>query len=199
MKRSLQLLVASAVGLAVMAVASPAFAQYSSSDGSDAAGGAAAVFFLFCWGIIILFAIALFAFWVWMLVDLFQRQEYEFPNSNGSSKTTWIIIMLVSWVFSMYWLAALIYYFMVYKKAKRGTTVPPAQAGFTPTPQAGYAPPPPPPAQPGYAPPPPPPAPAPPAPPMPPAPQPPAPPAPPAPEPPAEEPPVPPAPPAPGE
>ena len=218
MKRSLQLLVASVVGFAWMAGAAPAFAQ---SDGSNAAGAGIAAFIWCCWGLVILFVVATFAFWIWMLIDVFQRQEWEFPNSNGSSKTTWIVIMLVSWILSMYWLAALIYYFMVYKKVKRGTVAPPGGGYAAPGPgPSGYAPPPPPPpagyappppGQPGgYAPPPPPPAPPAPAPQAPPAPEPAAPPAPmmpepaapqapPAPEPPSSEPPAPPAPPAPGE
>ena len=36
--------------------------------------------------------LAFFVLWIWMLIDVFQRQEWEFPGTNGSSKTTWIII-----------------------------------------------------------------------------------------------------------
>jgi hypothetical protein len=166
MKRSLPYLAASMAGMAFFAVtAPPAFAQTS----SDSSGAAAGIIFTLCFGIFWLLAIALFVFWVVMIVDMFQRQEYEYPNSTGNSKTTWTIVMLVSWLLSLFWLAAIFYYFMVYKKIKRGSLQPPT-AGYAP-PAPGYAPPPPPPAAApvGYAPPPPPPAP--PAPPVPPAPE----------------------------
>lgn len=185
MKRSAQMLAASCAALAPFASAAAAFAQdysYPSGDGGEE--------FLFafwcCMGIFGLVFLLLFVLWVVMLIDALQRQEWEFPGSKGSSKTTWIVILLVSIVLSMYPVAALLYYFMVYRKIKRGTMPPPAgtgapgQPGYAPgqvPAQPGYAPPPPG----GYAPPPPPPPPAPPA-PEPTAPEP-APPAPPAPEP----------------
>ncbi len=194
MKRSLRFGAASAVGLASLAVASPAFAQ---SNGSDAAGAAAGgLVFLFCVGLPTLIGVGFGIWWIIMLIDVFQRQEYEFPAAGSSSKSTWMIILLVGGLIGFWWVVAPVYYFMVFKKIKRGSIPAPASyPGQTPPPAApgpqGYAPPPAPPAQPGYAPPPPP---APPAPPVPPAP-----PAQPAPESPGQEPPAPPAPPAPGE
>ena len=170
------------------------------SDGSGAAGAAFGLWFTCCMGIFGLVALALVVLNVWMFIDALQRQEWEFPGTT--SKTTWIVLLAVGFFFSFGWIVAIIYYFAVYKKMKRGTAAPPA--GYAPSaPPAGgqgYAPPPPPPAQPGYAPPPPPP-PAPPAqqPPAPPAPEQPAPPAPPSPETPSPEPPAPPAPPGQGE
>lgn len=140
-----------AVFVAAVLTATPAMAQ--TNDGGNAAGAGVALLFTCCWGLIILVFIALFGLWIWMLIDNIQRQEYEFPSSTGNSKNTWLIINLVALVIGFWWLSAIIYFFMVYKKQKRGLGAPPAPPA--------YAPPPPPPAPPA----------APPAPPAPPAPQ----------------------------
>lgn len=199
MKRFAQISAATCAALAPFATAAAAFAQdYSYPSGE---GGEEFLFAIWCcMGLFGLVFLLLFVLWVVMLIDALQRQEWEFPGSKGSSKTTWIVILLVSLFLSLYPVAALLYYFMVYRKIKRGTMAPPAgtgapgQPGYTPAQppaQPGYAPPPPG----GYAPPPPPPPPAP-APeppatePAPPAPEPPAPPAPTPPPPPNTEPPA---------
>jgi hypothetical protein len=200
MKRSLQFLAASTVGLATLAAAAPAFAQYS-GDGSAAAGGVAALFSLVCVGIFVIIGLALVVLNIWMFIDALGRQEWEFGN-NGS-KTLWLVLLGVGFFFSFGWIVALVYYFLIYRKIKRGSVpptgyAPPAGPGYGAPPPppagAGYSPPPPAPPGQGYAPPPPPPAP--PAPaeqPTPPASETPAPPAP------GQEPPAPPAPPSPGE
>jgi hypothetical protein len=160
--------------------------DYSSGAGSAAAGGFA-IMYLACMGIFALVGLALLILNIWMLIDAIQRQEYEFPNSTGSSKNLWVILLAVGLVLGLGWIVGLIYFFMVFKKIKRGTMAPPQAAPqYTqPAPQ-GYVPP----APPAYAPP---------APPAPPMYAPPAPPAPPVTEPPAppayEPPPAPPAPP----
>jgi len=65
-----------------------------------------AIFFLAIFGL----AIALFAFWIWMLVDAAQR-----TFKNESEKIVWIlIIVLVSWI------GSIIYYFVVYNEHKKG-------------------------------------------------------------------------------
>ena len=167
MKQSFKFSVPFAVGALALLAATPAFAQTSGSGG-DAAFGAA-----FCgiYGCIGVFALATLVFWIWMIVDVFQRQEFEFPNSTGNSKTTWMIILFVSWLVSAHWIAAIIYYFMVFKKIKRGSMAAPAAPGgyAPPAPPGGYAPAPPA-YQPPMAPPAPPAPPVPPAPPAPPAP-----------------------------
>lgn len=95
---------------------------------SDAAGAALCTgfgaFYFICIGLAVLISIAVFVFWVMMLVDCFQRDESEFPNSSGNSKTIWLVILLASWLISMSWLAALIYYFMVKRAAPRGKSAP---------------------------------------------------------------------------
>ena len=149
-----------AMTVTLLATAAPALAQDYYSTGDEALGFGV----LCCYGIAGLIGLALFVFWIWMLIDLIGRQEYEFPNSTGNSKTIWLVIMLVTWVVGASGIAAVIYYFMVYKKIKRGTMQPPsAGGGFTP-PGAGAPPPPsggagtPPPPAGGGTPPPPPPA-----------------------------------------
>jgi hypothetical protein len=171
MKRSTKLYLSLVAVLATCVLATPAFAQDLSSSGSDAAGAGLGIAWLCCIGVFSIIGLALFGLWIWMLIDALGRQEYEFPNSSGNSKNLWLIILIASIFFSLYWLTAVIYYFMVYKKIKRGSVAPewasqgqPAP-GMTPPPYAPPAPPAPP-----YAPAPPVAAPAPPAPPAPPTP-----------------------------
>jgi len=145
MKRSTKLFLAFSTFFATSLAASPAYAQYSSS-GSNAAGAGLGLVFTCCWGLVALVFLALFVLWIVMLIDVIQRQEYEFPNSSGSSKTLWLIILIVSFVLSLYWIAAIVYYFMVFKKIKRGSITPPpaAPSAAPPMPPAPPAPPAPP-------------------------------------------------------
>jgi hypothetical protein len=102
-------------------------ADQAASDAAASAlcGGFGLLYFV-CIGLIALIGIALIVFWLMMLIDCFQRQESEFPNSSGNSKTIWLVILLASWLISMSWLAAIIYYFMVKRAAPRGKKAPPA-------------------------------------------------------------------------
>jgi hypothetical protein len=100
--------------------------QAASDAAASALCGGFGLFYLVCWGLAALFGIALLVFWLMMLIDCFQRDESEFPNSSGNSKTIWLIILLASWIISMSWLAAVVYYFMVKRVAPRGKSAPPA-------------------------------------------------------------------------
>ena len=134
MKRSTKLfLVCSAFFVAAVAAA-PAYAQDFSSSSGNAAGAGLGIAALCCYGVFGLVFLALFVLWIVMLIDAIQRQEYEFPNSSGSSKTLWIVLLII---FS--WLTSIIYYFMVFKKIKRGSIAPPPAA--PPMPPAPPAPP----------------------------------------------------------
>ena len=156
MKRSFSFFGSFATLGATIAVAAPAYAADYSSPAGDAAGAGLGFFLLCCYGILILIAIALFALWIWMLIDNFSREEYEFPNSSGNSKNTWLIINLVGFFLGFSGIVAIVYYFMVFRKVKRGTVAPqwannaPA-APVPPAPAPTYAPPAPP--APTYAPP----------------------------------------------
>jgi len=137
MKRSSKF-IALAAGIAAAISAAPAFAQYE----EDAAGAAVGMGILACYGIVILLALAFFVWWIIMVIDVFKRQEYEFPGSTGSSKTLWIVVLLVGWALGFHWLVAPIYYFMIYKKGpKPGTGIMPAASGGYPAPAAPSAPP----------------------------------------------------------
>jgi len=123
LKRSIKLFAPLAAGAATLMNATPAFAQYE-----DAAGGGIAFGILCCYGIFFILGIALLVLQIWMLIDAIGRQEYEFPNSTGNSKNTWVILLIVGLVFGFGWIVSLVYYFMVFKKVKRGT-IPPPWAG----------------------------------------------------------------------
>lgn len=94
-------------------IATPALAQ----DISDEAFGETfGIFFLCCWGLIAIAALALLVFWIFMLVDCVKRENNQFPNASDNTKTIWLVILIVSFFINLYWLAAIIYYFMVKKK-----------------------------------------------------------------------------------
>ncbi len=106
-------------------------------SGEDVAGQAAAsalcggfgLLYIACLGLFALLGIGLLIFWIMMLIDCIQRDEADFPGSTGSSKTMWLIILLVSWLFGLNWLSAILYYFMIKKKAgpkQTSTPAPPA-------------------------------------------------------------------------
>jgi NhaP-type Na+/H+ or K+/H+ antiporter len=80
--------------------------------------GMIVVWFLFI-GFIVLLSLGLLALWVIAIIDLVQRKDDEFPNANESSKTTWLVILLVSLAFNFSGIAAIIYYFVVMKKMPR--------------------------------------------------------------------------------
>jgi hypothetical protein len=127
------------VGAITLLSAVPAFAQdysydYSGDEGFGALFGGGLCAFYACLGVIGLLTLV---FWIWMLIDVFARQEYEFPNSSGNTKMIWIIVMFASWALGAPLIAAIVYYFMVYKKIKRGKGGQPPMAG----PTGGYQPP----------------------------------------------------------
>ncbi len=141
MKRSSSF-AAGIVALCTLLAAAPAFAQTY----DDPFGPTFGMFFLFCWGIMALIGLALLVLNIWMLVDVIQRQEYEFPGSTGSSKTLWLVLLVVGLVIGFGWIVALVYYFQVFKKVRRGTAQPGAaqQPTYAPPPAAPPTPPAPP-------------------------------------------------------
>ncbi|MDY0340460.1 MAG: PLD nuclease N-terminal domain-containing protein [Coriobacteriia bacterium] len=130
MKRSLSLTAALGTAALTIAAAAPAFAEdYYYDGGADAAGGA-----IVCgvWACVMIPLVLLGVFNLWMLIDAIMRQEHEYPNSSGNSKLIWILLLLFVGL-----IAAIVYYFAVFKKIKRGTV------GQTPSaaPMGGYQPP----------------------------------------------------------
>ena len=73
-------------------------------------------------GLICVLAIGFLIFWIMMVIDCAKR---EWPEKN-----TWLIILLVSILIQLHWLAALVYYFTVKRPgvgAIAGQTAPPPQ------------------------------------------------------------------------
>jgi len=124
MKRNvLSILLSGIVGLA----GNTALAQYDSYGGAPTAVttgiGAGLVIF---WIIFMVINLALFVLWIWMLIDSIKQ-----PSDK---KAMWIILLII-----LGYLGAIIYYFAVKRKNKKGGgSAPSAQA-----PQAPQAPPPP--------------------------------------------------------
>jgi uncharacterized membrane protein YidH (DUF202 family) len=150
MKRSFAFSTSLAVGAITLATTASAFAQdysYDYSSDNPAAGLAGLGIWAFCCMIPMLL---LAVFNIWMLIDAIMRQEHEYPNSTGNTKLIWILLLVF---FGL--VVAIAYYFMVFRKIKRGRGGQPPMAG----PSGGYQPPAAPPAAPPVAPPPPPPAP----------------------------------------
>ncbi|MDD3481078.1 MAG: hypothetical protein PHW75_02555 [Patescibacteria group bacterium] len=69
-------------------------------------------------GIVIILALLVFAFWVWMLVDAIGRDEESYKKVNAGERTLWILILIISLFLGLSWLSAILYYFIVRKKAK---------------------------------------------------------------------------------
>ena len=88
-----------------------------------------AVGLLIFWGIFAVIALALFIFWIVMLIDVFKRTNWQ----DEGQKNLWMIIMIVSLFVSLYGLAAIIYYFVVKRALDKGGKAPAApQAPQTP-------------------------------------------------------------------
>lgn len=72
------------------------------------------MFVMICAVYIIPLFIAVFSTigWIWMLVDVIQRDESTFKDSNG--KLLWVLIMVLGGG-----IGALIYYFLEYREYKK--------------------------------------------------------------------------------
>lgn len=90
-----------------------------SPEGAAIAAGSTAVwafagiwifFVAIFWGI----GIFLFVVWIIMLVDCVKRENNEFPNAGESTKTMWLLIIILTGG-----VGAIIYYFLVKKKIPR--------------------------------------------------------------------------------
>lgn len=130
MKRSFSFTTALAVGTTSLLWAAPALAQYSYDYSTDTGGEAAGLIVTILSCCIWIFVLVVAVFQLWMLIDAIMRQEHEFPNSSGNSKLIWILLMVFIGG------ASIFYYFMVFKKIKRGKGGQPPMAG----PTGGYQP-----------------------------------------------------------
>lgn len=74
----------------------------------------------------ILSGLALFAFWIWMLIDCAQAPE---PPGESNHRLVWILILVFTG-----WIGALIYFFIVRQPrlaSRRSTPPPPPLPGST--------------------------------------------------------------------
>jgi LPXTG-motif cell wall-anchored protein len=95
-----------------------AITSCSSEEAAIAAGGTAALGLAGIWICFIvvfwLIGIFLFVVWIMMLVDCAKRDNSEFPNAGESTKTMWLLIVILA-----SGVGAIIYYFLVKKKMPR--------------------------------------------------------------------------------
>ena len=95
-----------------------AIASCSSEEAAIAAGSTAIWAFAGVWifFVVVFWLIGIFLFIVWiiMLVDCVKRDNSEFPNAGESTKTMWLLIVILTGG-----IGAIIYYFLVRKKMPR--------------------------------------------------------------------------------
>jgi len=107
--------------MVLVLLASGLFLASCSESSPEATAIAAGTGLAGIWICIITFAVliglGLFVLWIIMLVDCIKRKPEDFPSGNESEKTTWLVILLVSFfVMNLSGIAAIVYYFMVRKK-----------------------------------------------------------------------------------
>ena len=82
-------------------------------------------FLIFLYAILIGIGITLFVFWIISIIDVSQRKNEEFPNATENSRTTWLIVLLVTLIVPIAaGISAIVYYATVIKKIPRNTVKP---------------------------------------------------------------------------
>lgn len=97
-------------------------ADVATATAASTATAGLAVGLLIVWGVIAVLGLALFIFWIVMLIDVFKRTNWQ----DESQKNLWMIIMIVSLFVGLYGLAAIIYYFVVKRALDKGAKAQPA-------------------------------------------------------------------------
>ena len=88
-------------------------------------GGLFIFFYVIMITILIAAGITLFVFWIISIIDVSQRKNEEFPNATESSRTTWLIVLLVTLIVPVAaGISAIVYYATVMKKIPRSTGKP---------------------------------------------------------------------------
>lgn len=72
----------------------------------------------------VVLALALPLLWVWMLIDSIIREEWEYPGSTATSNNRLLWALLIAFL----QFPAVLYYFMVFVKARRGMVARPVWA-----------------------------------------------------------------------
>jgi len=107
------ILIMSLILLTTLAIAACSPEEAAIAAGSTAVWAFAGVWIFF---VAIFWAAGIFLFVVWiiMLVDCVKRDNSEFPNAGESTKTMWLLIIILTGG-----VGAIIYYFVVRKKMPR--------------------------------------------------------------------------------
>lgn len=74
--------------------------------------------------VVTVLALALPFLWLWMLIDCIIREEWEYPGGTPTSNNRLVWALLIAFL----QFPAVLYFFMVYGKVKRGSIVRPAWA-----------------------------------------------------------------------
>lgn len=61
---------------------------------------------------------AFLVLWIMMLISAIKLSEETFKKIGSGEKTLWLVLLIVSFVLGFYWVTSVIYYFVVYRKAK---------------------------------------------------------------------------------
>lgn len=62
--------------------------------------------------------------WLWMMIDSIAREEWEYPGATPTSNNRLVWALLIAFL----QFPAVLYFFMVFQKVRRGTVVRPAYA-----------------------------------------------------------------------
>ena len=113
----------------------------NSSTSSDAAAAVAgAIWTLFstmcCFAYLIPIGLGVLGMilWIFTLIDVAQRKEYEFPNAakgtpSGNEQLIWLLVVVLTGV-----IGAIIYYFVVMRPHPRAKATPPTVEWIAPAP-----------------------------------------------------------------
>ena len=105
--------------LPILLIAALLVIMVTGCTAEDALGTGMIVFLFVCGGIIGIIFLLLFILWIVALVDVAKRDNDEFPNATENTKTIWLVVLIVTFLVNFWWIAAIVYYFMVMKKMPR--------------------------------------------------------------------------------
>lgn len=98
-------------------LAAAAFQDTATIDRGAAAGIIVIAIFLILTTMLVV--IALFVFWLWMLIDAAGRDEAEYVKIGNGKKAFWILALVLSMIFGMSFVVSVLYYFLIRCKAVR--------------------------------------------------------------------------------
>ncbi len=82
--------------------------------------------------VLVLLGLASFIFWLVMLIDAFQRNNWQ----DDSQKNLWLILLIVSFLVGFNFVVAVVYYFVVRRPLGKGTEQVVQEAEVVKTPAA---------------------------------------------------------------